>query len=154
MHSTLNVYCISKVCKKAGRWSGRLDSTTQYSNLCRGKLLTMFDTAKIKLSTLYYEWFTYKSTSHNSHNNMADKLKEINQFNVHRTKYLGLGTPDTTREQFISNIKRDTYASLAQHDPILVYTSVALNEHPSVLRQAFLKKMVQPLKPALSNDTS
>lgn len=76
---------------------------------------------------------------------MADKVKELNQYNLLKSKYIGIGSADTNREEFITTIHRDTYASLAAHDNILTYNSVALNEDVEFLRQRLIKKMVKPL---------
>ncbi|CUM68033.1 uncharacterized protein PRCAT00005748001 [Priceomyces carsonii] len=77
---------------------------------------------------------------------MADKVKEFNQYNLLKSKYLGLGNPDSDRRDFLSTMHRDTYASLAQHDSLLLYNSVALNENPELLRQKLIKKIVNPIK--------
>lgn len=77
---------------------------------------------------------------------MADKVKEVNAFNQQRSKYIGLGHPDISREEFLTNIKRDTYSSLAQHDNLLYYNSVALNEPVQTLRQKMIRKMVEPVR--------
>ncbi|ODV77934.1 uncharacterized protein CANTADRAFT_55158 [Suhomyces tanzawaensis NRRL Y-17324] len=75
---------------------------------------------------------------------MADKVKEQNQYHQQKAKYLGLGNPDTTRDEFLTTVHRDTYASLALHSPLLTYTAAAVGQHPEVMRQAMVKKMVGP----------
>lgn len=80
------------------------------------------------------------------YSNMADKVKEVNAFNQQKSKYIGLGHPDISREEFLTNIKRDTYSSLAQHDNLLYYNSVALNEPVQTLRQKMIRKMVEPVR--------
>ncbi|KAG2734942.1 hypothetical protein G9P44_001156 [Scheffersomyces stipitis] len=77
---------------------------------------------------------------------MADKVKEFNDYNRLKAKYIGLGNPDTTREEFLTNVHRDTLSSLSHHDNLVLYNSVVLNKHPELLRQDMIKKMVQPLK--------
>ncbi|CAK7892512.1 RDS3 complex subunit 10 [[Candida] anglica] len=77
---------------------------------------------------------------------MADKVRDSHQFNQQKAKYIGLGDPETTRNEFITNIHRDTYASLAQHDDLLLYNSLVTNESTETLRLKMIKKMVQPIK--------
>lgn len=77
---------------------------------------------------------------------MADKVRETYQFNHLKAKYIGLGDSETTREEFITNTNRDTYSSLAQHDGLLLYNSLALNEPTELIRIKMLKKMIQPIK--------
>lgn len=77
---------------------------------------------------------------------MSDKVRENIQYSHLKTKYIGLGDPDTTREEFITNIHRDTYASLVQHEGLLLYNSLALNEPTEVLRVKMLKKMIKPVE--------
>ena len=77
---------------------------------------------------------------------MADKIRDSNEYHRLKSKYLGLGNPDTDREEFLSTIKRDTYASLSQHDHLLYYNSLILNEPMEFMRQRMIKKMVAPFQ--------
>ncbi|SGZ48582.1 CIC11C00000004407 [Sungouiella intermedia] len=77
---------------------------------------------------------------------MADKVRDTHQFLYQKAKYIGLGDADTTREQFITNVQRDTLASVAMHDSLLTYNAVATNTHRELLRQQTIKKMVQPMR--------
>lgn len=72
---------------------------------------------------------------------MADKVRDYNQYIQLKAKYGGLGNPETTRHEFITTIRRDTYASLAQHDALLLYNSVAMNEPAELMRMDMIKKM-------------
>ncbi|ODV69752.1 hypothetical protein HYPBUDRAFT_102333 [Hyphopichia burtonii NRRL Y-1933] len=76
---------------------------------------------------------------------MADKQRDINLYNLQRSKYLSVGDPNTSRNEFVTSIKRDTYSSLAQHDNLLLYNSVALNRPMELTRIEMIKKMVSPL---------
>lgn len=76
---------------------------------------------------------------------MADKVREAQQYLRQKTKYIGLGNADTTRDEFATQIHRDTLASIAMHKDLLMYNAVATNTHPEVYRQELIKKMVQPL---------
>ncbi|OBA20330.1 hypothetical protein METBIDRAFT_43009 [Metschnikowia bicuspidata var. bicuspidata NRRL YB-4993] len=77
---------------------------------------------------------------------MADKIRENHQYLRQKEIYAGIGNADTSREEFLTNIHRDTLASLAMHENLLMYNSVATNTHPLLLRQELIKKMVQPLQ--------
>lgn len=77
---------------------------------------------------------------------MADKVRESHQFLRQKETYAGIGNADTTREEFITNIHRDTLASLAMHENLVTYNAVATNVHPSIVRQELIKRMVQPLQ--------
>lgn len=72
---------------------------------------------------------------------MADKVREHNRYVRLKGKYIGVGNADTSREEFFSNIHRDTYASLSHHDPLLTYNALALGMNKELLRQEFIKKM-------------
>lgn len=76
---------------------------------------------------------------------MADKVRDTHQYFYQKAKYIGLGDGDTSREQFLTNVHRDTLAAVAMHDSLLTYNSVATNTHREMLRQQIIKKMVQPL---------
>lgn len=77
---------------------------------------------------------------------MADKVRDTHQYLYQKAKYLGLGDADTSREQFLTNVLRNTLAAVAMHDSLLSYNSLATNTHRELLRQQTIKKMVQPLR--------
>lgn len=77
---------------------------------------------------------------------MADKVKDINQYNQLKSKYIGLGNSDITREEFMTNVNRDIYSSLAQHDNILYYNSLIMNEPMELMRQRMIKMMANPIR--------
>lgn len=73
---------------------------------------------------------------------MADKVREKNQYNLLKSKYISIGNPDTTdAKEFLSNIHKDTISSLAHHHQLLLYNSLVLNENPTLLKQKLIKKM-------------
>lgn len=76
---------------------------------------------------------------------MADKVREQNEFLFQKSKYIGVGNADTSREEFITNIHRDTLSSIIQHDSLLQYTALATNTPKILLKQQLIKKMVQPI---------
>lgn len=77
---------------------------------------------------------------------MADKVKEHNQYIRLKAKYIGLGNPDTTREEFLDNVRKDTYASLGHHQALLLYNSIATGTNREVFRQEMIKKMLDSTK--------
>lgn len=72
---------------------------------------------------------------------MSDKVREFNQFNLLKSKYLGLGNQDTTRDQFLTRYKKDSLCAIVQHKPLLNYNSIARDQHPELSRVDLLKKM-------------
>lgn len=77
---------------------------------------------------------------------MADKVRETHQYLHQKARYIGVGNADTSRDEFITNMQRDTLASLAMHDNVVTYNATATNTHPELVRQALIKRMVQPQK--------
>lgn len=77
---------------------------------------------------------------------MADKVRESSEYTQLKARYLGLGTGDTSRDDFVATVKRDTYSSLSQHHGALLYNSVAVNEPTEIVRQRMIKNMVQPIQ--------
>lgn len=77
---------------------------------------------------------------------MADKVRDSHQYVYQKAKYIGLGNADTSREEFLTNVHRDTLASLAMHESLVAYQATATNTHRELVRQQLIKKMVQPLK--------
>ncbi|ODV87169.1 hypothetical protein CANARDRAFT_26594 [[Candida] arabinofermentans NRRL YB-2248] len=76
---------------------------------------------------------------------MSDNLRDRQQFETQKFKYIGVGSADTTRNEFISNVKRDTYSNLASHNPTLEYLSVSLNKPKKEIRFQMIEKMIRPL---------
>lgn len=72
---------------------------------------------------------------------MADKIKEKNQYHLLKSKYPGVGDPDTTREEFLTTIHNDTVGALAHHHHLLLYNSLITNEHLYQLKQKFIRKL-------------
>ncbi|CAK9436177.1 uncharacterized protein LODBEIA_P07350 [Lodderomyces beijingensis] len=72
---------------------------------------------------------------------MADKIREKNQYALLKSKYQGIGNADTTRLDFQTTVYNDTIASLAHHDHLLLYNSIAKNQHPALLKQELIKRM-------------
>lgn len=60
-------------------------------------------------------------------------------------KYQGTGHADTTREEWMTNMQRDTLASHVAHRNRLMYMALAENEPIARIRQKCLDKMINPL---------
>lgn len=59
-----------------------------------------------------------------------------------RQKHLGLGTESTTREEWQTHVRRDTYYSLASHSASLEYLTLARsNESKKVTKLELMAKM-------------
>ena len=73
------------------------------------------------------------------------------RMNVHaqmehlQLKYQGTGHADTTREEWMTNMQRDTLASHVSHHSRLMYMSLVENEPIVRIRQNCLDKMIRPL---------
>lgn len=73
----------------------------------------------------------------------SDKTREKQLYGALKSKYVGLGDADTTRKEFISNVRRDTYASLIGHDSLLEHLSVGLNKPKQIVRHEMIDKMAR-----------
>ncbi|GMM30575.1 hypothetical protein DAMA08_033200 [Martiniozyma asiatica (nom. inval.)] len=71
---------------------------------------------------------------------MSDK-RERQVYQQMKARYVGLGNADTTREEFISNAKRDTYAALVGNKHMLTHLSVATGKPKQLLHQELIEKM-------------
>lgn len=47
-----------------------------------------------------------------------------------KQKHVGVGNQDTTEEEWLSNVKRDTYYSILSHSSLLEYTTLVRNQQP------------------------
>ena len=45
-----------------------------------------------------------------------------------KQKHVGIGNENTTKEEWVANVKRDTYHSLLAHSGLLEYTTMARNQ--------------------------
>ncbi|CDK25318.1 unnamed protein product [Kuraishia capsulata CBS 1993] len=77
----------------------------------------------------------------------ADKIHEQQEFEHLKSKHIGLGNSDTSRDEWIRNIHRDTYSSLAGHSPSVDYISTALNKPKVQVKADLIEKMIQPVEP-------
>lgn len=65
------------------------------------------------------------------------------KYNTLKNKYIGLGDADTKRFEFINNIKRDTYASLIEHDSTLEHLSLSMGKPKQIVRNEIIDKMAR-----------
>lgn len=75
---------------------------------------------------------------------LQDRLNINSQLEHLQSKYTGTGHADTTRYEWMVNIKRDTYASLVGHPSLAMYHSVAENESLGRVRYTFMQNMLLP----------
>ncbi|CDO57111.1 similar to Saccharomyces cerevisiae YNL138W-A YSF3 Component of the SF3b subcomplex of the U2 snRNP (Partial), partial [Geotrichum candidum] len=83
---------------------------------------------------------------------MADRLRDQQKFEHLQNRYIGVGTPDTTRYEWQTNVHRDTYTSFVGHPALLEYLSIGLGEPQAVVKTQFIDKMIQPCGPPPSKD--
>lgn len=70
-----------------------------------------------------------------------NEKRDKQMYNSLKSKYVGLGDADTKRQEFLDNIKRDTYSSLIGHDPLLTHLSVGLGKPKQIVRHELIDKM-------------
>lgn len=69
-----------------------------------------------------------------------------------KARYIGTGSADQSKYEFLTNQHRDTYASHLGHYDQLSYMAVAQNESIGRMRLQFLERMVQPCGPPPTKD--
>ncbi|CAN6621840.1 RDS3 complex subunit 10 [Trichomonascus vanleenenianus] len=77
-----------------------------------------------------------------------DRLRDQQRFEQLQTRYIGVGHPDITKEEWQTNVARDTYASFIGHPPMLEQFSIALGESRVETQMRFIDSMIQPVKKA------
>ncbi|CAJ0954893.1 unnamed protein product, partial [Mesorhabditis belari] len=77
----------------------------------------------------------------------TERFHVLAQLEHLQSKYTGCGHADTSRWEWMTNVHRDTYASLVGHPGLLSYMAVC--EHESRARTKFnlINRMVQPCGP-------
>ncbi|KAH7555271.1 hypothetical protein BM1_06894 [Bipolaris maydis] len=93
---------------------------------------------------------------------MADKLRAQQQLEALQARYIGIGSADTTKHEWTSNIARDSLSSYVGHPPLLQYMSIGLGQPREKTRLQLLERMVRPVGPppekkakvALGTDTT
>ncbi|CCK72018.1 U2 snRNP complex subunit YSF3 KNAG_0I02320 [Huiozyma naganishii CBS 8797] len=80
---------------------------------------------------------------------MSDKQRQRILYNTLKQKYEGLGNENTTREEWLTQVVRDSCASIVLHSGLLEYQSLgpdSQSKHRERLR--LLHKMADPeIKP-------
>lgn len=56
---------------------------------------------------------------------MSDRQRQQQQFLVLKQKYIGLGKENTTQEEWLTTVHRDTYNTLQGHSAMLEYVTLA-----------------------------
>ncbi|KAI4919698.1 hypothetical protein J4E90_001835 [Alternaria incomplexa] len=78
---------------------------------------------------------------------MADKLRAQQQLEALQARYIGIGSADTTKHEWTSNIARDSLSSYVGHPPLLQYMSIGLGQPREKTRLQLLERMVRPVGP-------
>ncbi|KAL6709391.1 hypothetical protein ACN47E_001798 [Coniothyrium glycines] len=78
---------------------------------------------------------------------MADKLRAQQQLEALQARYIGIGSADTTKHEWTSNIARDSLSSYVGHPPLLQYMSIGLGQSREKTRLQLLERMVRPVGP-------
>lgn len=87
------------------------------------------------------------SNTHSHAYNMADKLRAQQQLEALQARYIGIGSADTTKHEWTSNIARDSLSSYVGHPPLLQYMSIGLGQSREKTRVQLLERMVRPVGP-------
>ncbi|KAL6948633.1 hypothetical protein ACO0QE_001105 [Hanseniaspora vineae] len=56
---------------------------------------------------------------------MSDKIRNAETLSAMKEKYVALGDDNTTSEEWLSNVHRDTYSMMIHSSALLEYTSLA-----------------------------
>lgn len=67
-----------------------------------------------------------------------DRLRVQQEFEQSKSRYIGVGGPDTTRDEWRANVARDSYASYIGHPPMLQQFSIAFGEPQAVTKRKFI----------------
>lgn len=59
----------------------------------------------------------------------SDKVRQQQLYQVMKQKHVGLGNDDTNRDEWMTNVHRDTYNSILGHSGLLEYVSLASGDH-------------------------
>jgi len=78
---------------------------------------------------------------------MADKLRAQQQLEALQARYIGIGSADTNKHEWTSNIARDSLSSYVGHPPLLQYMSIGLGQPREKTRVQLLERMVRPVGP-------
>lgn len=70
--------------------------------------------------------------------------REEHVFEQQQAKHLGLGDPDMSREVWLTNIYRDSYASIIGHSGALQGIAIKRQLPVGVVRANLIEKMVNP----------
>ena len=79
--------------------------------------------------------------------NMADKLRAQQQLEALQARYIGIGSADTTKHEWTSNMARDSLSSYVGHPPLLQYMSIGLGQSREKTRVQLLERMIRPVGP-------
>lgn len=78
---------------------------------------------------------------------MNERFTFQNQIEHRNLRYVGTGTPDTTKWEYGCNLRRDALSSHVSHFSRLLYFSAVENESMSRIKNRMIEDMIQPCGP-------
>jgi splicing factor 3B subunit 5 len=78
---------------------------------------------------------------------MADKLRAQQQLEALQAKFVGVGSADTPKHEWLCNMHRDSATSYIGHPPLLQYLSIGLGQCREKTRVQMLERMIRPVGP-------
>ncbi|AMD19372.1 HBR471Cp [Eremothecium sinecaudum] len=72
---------------------------------------------------------------------MSDKIRQEQLFQTMKQKHLGLGTDNTSKAEWFTQINRDTYNTLIGHTSLLEYTALGSSSTKAETRLSLIDKM-------------
>ena len=78
----------------------------------------------------------------------SEKQRQQRIYQLQKQRHLGVGNEDTTKEEWIENIRLDTYHSMLSNPAMIEYLTLANNGKNNIrskkeMKNALLKKIIQ-----------
>lgn len=78
----------------------------------------------------------------------SEKQRQQRIYQLQKQRHLGVGNEDTTKEEWIENIRLDTYHSMLNNPALIEYLTLANNGKNNIrskrdMKVALLKKIIQ-----------
>lgn len=87
----------------------------------------------------------------------GDRFNIQSQIEHMQMKYTGTGHADTSKQEWLTNQHRDSYASYIGHPSMLAYFAVVSNQSQGRVKYQMMQKMAKPIaddKPAAGADSA
>jgi len=79
-------------------------------------------------------------------------VREQQVYDQLKSRHIGLGDSDTTKHEWMTNVHRDSYASVVGHPALLEYLAIAQDKSKIELKEEMIMKMVKPCGPIPKSD--